>query len=226
MASSSPGPEDLCPRCNYDLRGIDVRLPCPECGIDVITQRPLLAARDHYYKLTAGWWFIGAVIVAFVSIGLIFTTGQPRLWPRALPLPIAILLLVIVPVCIANWRSKRSSRDRLFGAWFRVLAVLLALPSLVMAEVSLKIAPVMAGEYPWRGRPSATITSVVVESFAQILLAVAACVLLAASIEFMRRGRWANLLLMLLWTTLTAFAMFFVTIFNAILIAGGDGLGP
>ncbi len=226
MAPAGPGPDDRCPRCHYDLRNIDVRLPCPECGLDVFTERPLLAARDHRYKLAARWWFIGTAIVSCVSIALIYSTGQPRLWPRALPLPIAILLLIIAPVCVANWRAARSPRDRLFGAWFRMLAVLMSLPSLGLAQISLSIAPVMAGQYPWIARPTETSTMFAVKTLTLVLLGVAACVLLAAGIELFQRRRWTNLFLLLLWTTLTSVAMFFITLVNVMLIAGGDGLGP
>ncbi len=73
-----------CPRCGYDLAGLDGFAPCPECGIDATGRDDLRDRRQRRLAFLHSYWAL-ALLSALPLLPLLVNCVAAVFWQRALP---------------------------------------------------------------------------------------------------------------------------------------------
>ncbi|MEM7228510.1 MAG: hypothetical protein AAF432_06815 [Planctomycetota bacterium] len=102
-----------CPRCQYDLQGIDNRSVCPECGLDIPRGTVVLLGRRRRLRTLLPppiVWFITAA----VGLLILVLTWDPIVAALSLTSLIAIIVGAILLIMLDH--RLRGQRQRMLVA--------------------------------------------------------------------------------------------------------------
>jgi hypothetical protein len=74
----------LCPRCGYDLAGLNGFVACPECGIDATGRSDLRDRRERRVAFLHSYWAL-ALLSAVPLLPLLVNSIAAIFWQKALP---------------------------------------------------------------------------------------------------------------------------------------------